>query len=135
MWQKFQAIGNLGSEVEMRFLDSGTKVANFSLAINNKFKTKGGELRESTLWVRVTVWEIQAEHCAQYLHKGSKVFIEGELKPANAYMNKSGEPAASIEVTAQTIKFLDAKPQDATSHTNTTQAPQANRVAEADIPF
>ncbi len=131
MWQKFEAIGNLGSEVEMRFLDSGAKVANFSLAINNRFKAKNGELRESTLWVRVTVWEANAENCAKYLSKGSKVFVEGELKPANAYLNKAGEAAASIEVTAHTVKFLDAKAQDTTPHTNTAQAPQAH----ADVPF
>lgn len=134
MWQKFEAIGNLGSDVEMRYLESGTKVASFSLAINNRFKAKNGELRESTLWVRVTVWEANAENCATYLKKGSKVFIEGELKPANAYLNKAGEAAASIEVTAHTVKFLDAKQTDATPHTNTTQTP-SKAVKEADIPF
>lgn len=126
----FIAKGNLGSDVEMRFMPAGDAVANFSLAVNKRWKTANGEQKESTTWVRVTVWRTLAENCAKYLHKGSKVTIVGELAPINIFTKKDGNPGASYEVTATSVEFDDGKPQD-----DSGAVAIAQKQAETDVPF
>ena len=105
MYQKLIFIGNLGSNPEQRFTPSGDPVTTFSVATSRKY----GETDETT-WFRVSVWGKQAEACSQYLHKGSKVLVEGRLKPEiNVYQRKDGSYAASYDVTADTVRFLSGK--------------------------
>lgn len=132
MHQEFNAIGNLGNEPEMRYLADGTPVTSFRMAINERWTTAGGEAKESTLWVKVTTWRKKAEVVSQYLHKGSKVFIKGKLKPPSAYTAKNGELAATIEVTADEVIFLDGKPQDGANGHAPAVVSQGNN---PDIPF
>lgn len=109
MFQEFIAVGNLGNDPEMRYTPAGDPVTSFSLAINKTWTDQQGQKHDKTLWVRVSAWRKQAEVVAQYLHKGSRVLVVGELEPAQAYINKEGKPQATIEVKADTIKFLSAK--------------------------
>lgn len=135
---QFNATGNLGSEVELRFMPDGAEVANFSLAINKRFVTATGEKRESTTWVRVTVWRKLAKNCAEFLHKGSKVLITGELAPINIFTKNDGTPGASYEVTAHSVEFMDGKAQDDGGEgfvANQRQAPPVQKKAETDVPF
>lgn len=105
MYQKLIIIGNLGSNPEMRFTPNGDPVTAFSVATSRKFGDTG-----ETTWFRVSVWGKQAESCNQYLHKGSKVLVEGRLKAEpNVYQRKDGTWASSYEVTAETVRFLTAK--------------------------
>lgn len=132
--QVFTANGSLGGDPEMRYTPSGDAVATFSLALNNHWITKEGEKRESTIWIRVTVWRALAENCAKFLKKGSKAAIRGELAPINVYTKKDGTPGASYEVTADKVDFLDSRQQDATASTsNTTSQPAPTR--ETEVPF
>ena len=102
MYQKLIFIGNLGSNPEMRFTPNGDPVTSFSVAASNR--------KDETTWFRVTVFGQQAETCNQYLHKGSKVLVEGRLKPEiNVYQRKDGSYAASYDVTADTVRFLSGK--------------------------
>lgn len=105
MYQKIIIIGNLGSDPEMRYTPATKAVTTFSVAVNN---------RDETMWVRVSAWEKLAESCNQYLHKGSKVLVEGRLRPdengnPRVYQRKDGTWAASYEVTAESVRFLDGK--------------------------
>lgn len=133
MYQNIILIGNVGNEPEMRYTPSGVAVTSFSLAVNKHWTDSGtNEKKEKTTWFRITTWRKTAEIASQYLKKGSKVMVAGEMEAPNAYLDKSGKPAASLEVTANEIKFLDSKPQDG----NPQQAP-AKRLAEQEevIPF
>jgi len=109
MYQKLIIIGNLGREPETRYTPAGEPVTAFSVATSRKFGDK-----EETTWFRVNVWGKQAESCSQYLHKGSKVLIEGRLKPGpEVYQKKDGTWGASYDVTAETVRFLTPKGEDA----------------------
>lgn len=106
MYQKIIIIGNLGRDPEMRYTPEGSPVTSFSVATSRRFGDK-----EETTWFRVTVWNKQAETCNQYLHKGSKVLVEGRLRPdnngnPNVFQRKDGTWGASYEITADTVRFL-----------------------------
>jgi len=115
MYQKVIIVGNLGRDPEMRYLPSGTPVTNFSVAVNRVYTNSDGERVEETTWFRVAAWGKLAETTNQYLRKGSKVLVEGRLIPDSTtggpriWERNDGTPAASFEVTAETIRFLDSR--------------------------
>lgn len=131
--QSFIATGHLGGDVEMRYQPNGDAVANFSLAVSKRYTNKDGQKVEKTIWIRVGVWRQLAENCSKYLHKGSKVLVDGELEPINVFTKKDGTAGASYEMTAQSVEFLDSK-QDATDTASTTQAPSKAAHDEV-VPF
>jgi single-strand DNA-binding protein len=106
MYQQITLVGNLGNDPELRTTPNGTPVCNFSLAVHRQWTNRDGEQTEKTTWFRVTVWQRQAETIARYLRKGSAVLVVGEVEEANAYLNRAGEPAATLEVTGRIVKFL-----------------------------
>ncbi len=107
---KIEVIGILGRDPESRFIPSGTQVTNFSVAVNDDYKNKEGELVKQTIWYKVVAWSKLAEICSQYLKKGSKVFISGKLVHVNGeprvWQNKEGEYHASFEITLQELEML-----------------------------
>ena len=112
MYQKLIIIGNLGSNPEMRFTPNGDPVTSFSVATSRKYGEK-----DETTWFRVTVWGKQAESCSKYLSKGSKVLVEGRLRPDSngsprTFQRKDGTWSASYEITAENVRFLDGKARD-----------------------
>lgn len=134
--QNFTATGHLGGEVEMRYQPSGDAVANFSLAISKRYTNKDGQQTEKTVWMRVCVWRKLAENCSKYLHKGSKVLVQGEFEPINIFTKKDGAPGASYELTAHAVEFLDGRPQEDTSEAANVATKVAQRVAaDSDVPF
>ena len=80
MINKAIIIGNLGSDPEIRYTPSGTATAQFSVATTERYKDAEGNQKEITEWHRCTAWAKLAEICGEYLHKGSKVYIEGKLQ-------------------------------------------------------
>ena len=105
MYQKLLIIGNLGRHPELKFSVDGKPNTTFSVATSRKAGDK-----DETTWFRVSVWGNQAEPCNQYLRKGSKVLVEGRLKPEiNVYQRKDGSYAASYDVTAENVRFLSGK--------------------------
>jgi len=110
--------GNLGGDPEMRYIPSGQGVTSFSVASNRQYTNSNGERVKETIWFRVTVWGKMAETCNQYLRKGSKVLVEGRLTadPATGgprmWSGNDGQPRASFEVTAQTVRFLSSRGED-----------------------
>ena len=109
-------VGNLGRDPEMRYTPSGQPVTDLSVAVNRQYTNNAGEKIEDVVWFKVTAWGKQAEVVNQYLHKGSKVLVEGRL----GYDRKTGGPRAwndkntgeaksAFELGALEIRFLDSK--------------------------
>lgn len=95
-----QIVGRLGADPETRFTPSGQKVTSLRLATNSR---RGG--KEETTWWRITIWGDRFDKMLPYLKKGSALMVVGELK-AEIYMDKSGQPQISLEVTADILKFM-----------------------------
>jgi single-strand DNA-binding protein len=133
MYQQLILIGNLGSEPDLRYTQAGVSVTSFSLAVNKLWKDASGQQQQRTIWFRVSAWRHLAELASQYLHKGSRVFVAGELDPPQAYLDRDGQPQASFQVTAHVIRFLDRKPEETSA---AEAAPEAeSSTAAEDIPF
>ncbi|HPR35429.1 MAG TPA: single-stranded DNA-binding protein [Anaerolineaceae bacterium] len=128
MYQKLIIIGNLGRDPEMRYTPDGKAVTSFSVATSRKYNDK-----DETTWFRISVWGKQAESCNQYLTKGSKVLVEGRLRPdANTgapqvFQKKDGSWGSSYEVFADTVRFLSARGEANPESSDT--------VDDDDIPF
>lgn len=100
-------MGHVGKDAESRFTPGGKRVTSFSVATSRKWKDASGAAQEVTVWWRVTTWEKLAEVCAEYVRKGMLVLVQGDQVDASAYTPKDGgEPRASLELTARTVKFL-----------------------------
>ena len=101
-------IGNLGRDPELNVTAEGTPVTKFSLAVNRYTKTSTGDRKEETEWFNIVAWRQLAEICERYLHKGSKVYIEGRLTQRK-YTDKEGIQRTAVEVIANDMKMLDSK--------------------------
>jgi single-strand DNA-binding protein len=108
---RVQLIGNLGKEPETRVTPNGKKVSHFSLAVSQRWKTADGDAKENTEWVNIEAWGRMGEICAQYLHKGSLVYLEGRLK-TDKYEDKGGETKYFTKVVALTMQMMDKKAGD-----------------------
>lgn len=110
---RIMLIGNLGADPELRQTQNGMEVANFSLATKESY-TKNGQKVEQTEWHRIVVWGKTAANCKQFLHKGSRAFIEGKLQTRK--YQKNGVDHYATEVVALNIQFLDSKPKTDQPH-------------------
>jgi len=107
MLNKIMLIGNLGKDPELNVTPTGTPVARFSLAVNRNTKV-GGEAKKETEWFNIVAWQQLAEICEKYLHKGSKVYIEGRIQ-TRKYTGQDGIQRTAIDVIANDMKMLDSK--------------------------
>jgi single-strand DNA-binding protein len=98
-------VGNLGKDPEVRYTQTGSAVANFSIATSEQWNDRDGKKQERTEWHNIVVWGKQAEHCGQYLSKGRQVYIEGSIR-TRSYDDKSGNKRYVTEIIAQRIQFL-----------------------------
>ena len=96
MYQSLTLIGYLGNDPESRFTPSGVMVASFSVATSRSWVDQStGERKEKTTWWRVSVWNKAAEPIMQYLRKGSKVLVVGEVEEARAFTDRDGNHRAA----------------------------------------
>ncbi len=116
MYQKIVIVGNLGGDPEMRYMPDGTAVTNFSVATNRRWTDQAsGQPRDETTWFRVSVWGKQGESANQYLTRGSKVLVEGRMRPDPAsggprtFTRQDGTIGASFEITADLVRFLSGR--------------------------
>ena len=117
-FNKVLLIGNLTKDPELRYTPQGTAVANLRLAINRRFRNRNQEMKEDTCFVTVVVWDKQAESSNQYLHKGSPIFVEGNLQ-SRSWEDSSGQKRSVIEVRAERVQFLGGSGPRATAETFT----------------
>ena len=102
-------IGNLGNDPEVRYTPSGSAVASVSLATSETWKDKqSGELQERTEWHRVVFFNRLAEIVGEYLHKGSKIYVEGSLR-TRKWQDKNGLERYTTEIIANEMHMLDSK--------------------------
>lgn len=105
---KVQLIGNLGGKPEIRNIDSGKKLANFSIATNESYRNAKGERVTETQWHRIVAWGKVAEIAEKYLDKGSEVVVEGKLVTRN-YNDKDGIKRYITEVQISELLLLNSK--------------------------
>ena len=102
-------IGNLGKDPETRYMPSGKAATNFSIATSERFKDREtGEPQERTEWHRVATFDRLAEIAAEYLKKGSKVYVEGRLR-TRKWQDKEGKDRYSTEIIADQMQMLDSR--------------------------
>lgn len=102
-------IGNLGADPEMRYMPSGSAVANLRVATSESWKDKAtGENQEKTEWHRIVFFNRLAEIAGEYLKKGSKIYIEGSLR-TNKWQDQSGNERYTTEIIGNTLQMLDSR--------------------------
>jgi single-strand DNA-binding protein len=98
-------IGNLGSDPEVRYLESGSAVAKFSIATTESYTNKSGERVDNTEWHRIELWEGLAKVAEKYLKKGNQVYIEGRIRTDN-WTDKEGQQRSGITIRANSMTLL-----------------------------
>lgn len=101
---KVMLIGNLTKDPEVRFTPGGKAVGDLRMAVNRRYKTAEGEMKDETCFVSVVVWGKQAEACQEYLGKGSSLFVEGRLQYEE--WEKDSQKFNRLRVVAERIQFL-----------------------------
>lgn len=148
-------IGNLGNDPEIRYMPSGGAVANITVATSEAWKDKQtGEQHDRTEWHRVVFFNRLAEIAGEYLHKGSKVYIEGSLR-TRKWQDKTGQDRYTTEIVGNEMQMLDSRgaganmpdhppadfahePQGKSNNGGTAQhqtAPMSSTEFDDDIPF
>lgn len=105
---KVQLIGNLGKNPEIITLDSGKKLAKFSIATNESYKDSSGEKVTDTQWHNIVAWNKTAEIIEKYLQKGNEVVIEGKLT-SRSYETKEGDKRYVTEIVCNELLMLGSK--------------------------
>ena len=124
-------VGNLGQDPEIKYTAGGAAVTTLSIATSDSWKDKdSGMDQERTEWHRVVLWRRLAEIAGEYLKKGSKVYIEGQLQTRK--WEQEGQTRYTTEIIARDMQFLDSR---GSSNTSTTQkSPEMNDQSAADVP-
>jgi single-strand DNA-binding protein len=104
-------IGNLTRDPELRYTSSGLAVADLRLAVSERFRDRSGEMQERTCFLDVTVWDRQAQTCAEYLSKGSPLMVEGSLQ-MDEWQAQDGAKRSKLFVRAQRTQFLGRGPDE-----------------------
>lgn len=134
MHQEITIAGALGGDPELRYTNDGTPYCNFSLATNRRWTSKDGTQQQETLWFRITAWQKTAELAAQYLTKGQKALIVGEMQKPRVWQARDGEHRCELEVRAQKVRFMTSKAeanQNYPAGTGQTTAPGAQNAGNA----
>ena len=101
-------VGYVGTDPEVRYLDSGTPVCNFRLATSEVYKNKNGEKVSTTEWHNVVLWRGLAELAEKYVKKGTQLYVEGRIK-TRSWDDKDGNKRYTTEVVCDNIQLLGKK--------------------------
>lgn len=101
-------VGNVGKDPEVKFLPSGSPVANFGLATSERFKDKAGELQERTEWHNIVAYQRTAEIIRDYVKKGSKLYIEGRIQ-TRSWDDQSGKKQYRTEIVVNDLVLLSGR--------------------------
>ena len=140
-------MGNLTRDLEMRSLPSGMPVANFGIAVNERFKDRNDQWQERANFIDCEIFGKRAEAMSRYLSKGSPVFIEGKLR-FDQWETQQGEKRSKLKVVVDDFQFVDAGGRSGSgqqsggnagqrepSHASSGGGPAYEPVGEDDIPF
>jgi single-strand DNA-binding protein len=98
-------VGNLGRDPEMRSTQSGTQVANFSVATSRQYTDSSGQRQDDTEWHRIVAFGRLAEICGQYLRKGKQVYIEGRIQ-TRSWEDQNGQKRYTTEIVCEQMQML-----------------------------
>ncbi len=137
-------IGRLGRDPELRHTTSGTPVASFSIATDERWVDSEGNRQTRTEWHRIVAWRRLAEICGQYLKKGKLVFIEGRIQ-TREWDDRDGNKRRTTEIEASDMQMLDPKgsapgsvpeaPRPSPSNETVEEKPMGDVITDDDIPF
>lgn len=108
MLNKAMIIGRLGRDPELKYTQSGMPVTSLTIATDESYMDRDGNKVDRTEWHRVSVFQKAAENCAQYLSKGSLVYVEGRIQ-TRKWQDQQGQDRYSTDIVANTVRFLDRK--------------------------
>ncbi|WP_372751118.1 single-stranded DNA-binding protein [Labilibaculum sp.] len=133
-------VGNVGKDPEVKYLDNGVAVANFSLATSETYNNKNGEKVTQTEWHNIVVWRKLAEITETYIKKGMQIYVEGQIR-TRSWEDKDGVKRYTTEILGSTIQMLGRKNENG-SEAQTTNAEPQSASAESpkadetdDLPF
>jgi single-strand DNA-binding protein len=130
---KVMLIGNVGREPEMSYTPTGSAVTKFTLAVNRRWNDRqSGEKKEETTWFNIVAWDKLAETCSQYVHKGSKLFVEGRFA-TRTYTDKDNIERRVFEVIMTNMELLDSRA--ASAARGGEAAGPSEEVEEGEFPF
>jgi single-strand DNA-binding protein len=129
-------IGNLGKDPEVRYLEGGIAVANFSIATTEVHKNRSGDKVESTEWHNIVLWRGLAEVAEKLLKKGMQVYIEGRLR-TRTWDDKDGSKKRATEIVGENLTILGRKsaPGEHGSENISASADYMESAPPADLPF
>jgi single-strand DNA-binding protein len=134
--QKVLLIGYLGRDPEVKYSQQGTAVAQFSVATTERWKDKdSGELKEHTEWFGVKIFGRRAEIAGEYLHKGSRVYLEGHKRTESWDDKQTGGKHYRDLVYVDKFEFLDSRGTGNGNHENVDSGDHEPAISDQDIPF
>ena len=131
-------VGNLGKDPEVRHLDNGVAVANFSLATTESYTNKQGERVNQTEWHNIVLWRGLADVAEKYLKKGNSVYVEGKIS-TRKWEDKEGNTRYSTDIIADKMTMLGSKSDNSNtsteSRTSSTEPKPSEDSENDDLPF
>lgn len=130
-------VGNLGNDPDVRTMPNGDMVTKISVATSESWNDKStGERKEVTEWHSIVFYRRQAEVAGEYLHKGSKVYVEGRLK-TRKWQDQNGQDRYTTEIQGDVLQMLDSRQQDKSSTSGKPKKPEesADNFDDDMIPF
>jgi single-strand DNA-binding protein len=135
-------VGNAGQDPEVKYTPSGTPVAKFSLATNERFKDRNDEWQERTEWHNVVAWQRLAEIVGEYVNKGTRLYVEGKLQTSRWDDRQSGSKRYRTEIVAREIVLLgshengdDGHGQDRERQDSDNAYSPSSEITDEQIPF
>ena len=132
---KAMLIGNLTRDPEVRNTPSGQAVASFSIATNSVWTDQSGQKQKKAEFHNIVAWRRLAEICGQYLHKGSKIYIEGRIQTRD-WTDQAGVKKYRTEIVAEEMQMLDNKggSTSGTGDNNFSQGSGSDDIVQAEVP-
>jgi single-strand DNA-binding protein len=134
MMNKVMLIGHIGRDAEIKQIDNGSSVANFSIATNEKWKDREGQSQERTEWHRVVLWGKVVGAVGQYLLKGKQVYVEGSIQ-TRKWKDMNGNDKTTVEVKAHQVRLLGGGGGAVAVAGRDNQNQQDDALTIADVPF
>ncbi len=134
MINKAIIVGNLGDDPTVRYTQSGAPVASFRVATTERWKGQDGQMQEQVEWHSIVAWKRLAEICGEYLHKGSKVYIEGKLQ-TRSWEDNNGVKKYTTEIVAREMQMLSPKGEARQEGTSREEWKEPPPMGDDSVPF
>jgi single-strand DNA-binding protein len=131
MYNKVILVGRLTRDIELKYLPSGSSVANFGLATSRNWKDQNtGEKKEETMFIDITVFGKGAEIANQYLRKGNRVLVEGRLS-LDQWQDNEGNKRSKHKIIADNVQFMETKAESMASASSSSSSPSYDTQSNA----